>query len=143
MPSFPKTLLCASLAGLLLAGATLTAPARAADGKSVFASECAECHSAAQGKNKKGPSLFGIVNRPPGSVADFSGYSPDLKAYSAVLKGRSTDLMPNKGVWDANSLKAFLKQDSKKALPGTKMKYEGLEDEKELDALIAYLATLH
>ncbi|MEG8176436.1 cytochrome c family protein, partial [Xanthomonas hortorum pv. gardneri] len=28
-------------------------------------------------------------------------------------------------------------------LRGTKMKSEGLEDQKELDALIAYLNTLH
>ncbi|MCC8536494.1 c-type cytochrome [Xanthomonas codiaei] len=129
MHPFNKTLMCASLAGLLLAGTTLSTPARAADGKSVFTTECAECHSATQGKNKKGPSLFGIVNRQAGTVADFSGYSPELKA--------------SKRTWDAASLKSFLKQDSKKALPGTKMKYEGLEDEKELDALIAYLNTLH
>ncbi|MCC4609415.1 c-type cytochrome [Xanthomonas campestris] len=143
MHPFHKTLLCAPLAGLLLAGATLATPARAADGKSVFATECAECHSATQGKNKKGPSLFGIVNRLPGSVADFNGYSPELKAYSAILKARSANPEISKGTWDSNNLKAFLKQDSKKALPGTKMKYEGLDDEKELDALIAYLNTLH
>ncbi|MBB3827213.1 c-type cytochrome [Xanthomonas arboricola] len=129
MHPFHKTLLCAPLAGLLLAGATLATPGRAADGKSIFATECAECHSATQGKNKKGPSLFGIVNRPAGTVADFSGYSPELKA--------------SKRTWDAAGLKAFLSADSKKAIPGTKMKYEGLEDAKELDALIAYLNTLH
>ncbi|MEA5124365.1 c-type cytochrome [Xanthomonas floridensis] len=143
MHPFNKTLMCASLAGLLLAGTTLATPARAADGKSVFTTECAECHSATQGKNKKGPSLFGIVNRIPGSVADFSGYSPALKSYSAVLKSRSADPASSKGAWDANSLKAFLKQDSKTALPGTKMKYEGLEDADELNALITYLNTLH
>ncbi|APO93608.1 c-type cytochrome [Xanthomonas vesicatoria] len=128
MKSFHTTLLCAPLAGLLLAGALLPASARAADGKSVFISECAECHSATQGKNKKGPSLFGIVNRPAGTVADFSGYSADLK--------------PGKGTWSTASLKDFLKKDSKATFPNTKMKYEGLEDEKELDALIAYLNTL-
>ncbi|MCC5088880.1 cytochrome c family protein [Xanthomonas campestris] len=129
MKSFHTTLLCTQLAGLLLAGALLPGSARAADGKSVFISECAECHSATQGKNKKGPSLFGIVNRPAGTVADFSGYSAELKV--------------GKRTWDTASLKDFLKKDSKATLPNTKMKYEGLEDEKELDALIAYLNTLH
>ncbi|MEA9564998.1 MULTISPECIES: c-type cytochrome [Xanthomonas] len=128
MKSFHPTLFCASLAGLLLAGALLPGSARAADGKSVFISECAECHSATQGKNKKGPSLFGIVNRPAASVADFSGYSADLKA--------------SKRTWDTASLKDFLKKDSKATLPNTKMKYEGLEDDKELDALVTYLSTL-
>ncbi|KTF36853.1 cytochrome C, partial [Xanthomonas vesicatoria] len=61
-------------------------------------------------------------------VADFSGYSADLK--------------PGKGTWSTASLKDFLKKDSKATFPNTKMKYEGLEDEKELDALIAYLNTL-
>ncbi|MFX3593457.1 c-type cytochrome, partial [Xanthomonas arboricola pv. pruni] len=56
MKSFHQTLLC----GLLLAGALLAPPAHAADGKGVFMTECAECHSAAQGKNKKGPSMFGV-----------------------------------------------------------------------------------
>ena len=48
MHPFHKTLLCAPLAGLLLAGATLAPPARAADGagKDTFMAECAECHSA-------------------------------------------------------------------------------------------------
>ena len=44
MHPFHKTLLCAPLAGLLLAGATLAPPARAADGagKDTFMAEFAE-----------------------------------------------------------------------------------------------------
>ncbi|MCL1500450.1 cytochrome C [Xanthomonas nasturtii] len=124
-----KTVLCLPLACLVLAGTTLPPPARAADGKSVFASECAECHSATAGKNKKGPSLFGIVNRPAGSVADFKGYTADLKA--------------SKLTWTTATLQNFLKQDSTVTLPNTKMEYEGLKDSKELDALIVYLNSLH
>ncbi|MBB4132664.1 MULTISPECIES: c-type cytochrome [unclassified Xanthomonas] len=129
MKSLRNTLLCAPLAGLLLAGALVSPSARAGDGKSVFMTECAECHSAAQGKNKKGPSLFGVTGRPAASLADYSNYSDALKG--------------SKWQWTPDKLKAYLSQSSSKALPGTKMKYEGLEDQKELDALIAYLNTLH
>ncbi|WOB49041.1 c-type cytochrome [Xanthomonas hydrangeae] len=129
MKSLHKTLLCVPLAGLLLASAAFTPSARAADGKGVFVTECAECHSAAQGKNKKGPSMFGVAGRPAASLPDYSNYSDALKG--------------SKWQWTPAQLKTYLSQSSSKALPGTKMKYEGLEDQKELDALIAYLNTLH
>ncbi|MCC8472701.1 cytochrome c family protein, partial [Xanthomonas arboricola] len=55
----------------------------------------------------------------------------------------SDALKASKWQWTPAQLKTYLSQSSSKALPGTKMKYEGLEDQKELDALIAYLNTLH
>ena len=48
----------------LLLGLRAAAPAFAGDaaaGAKVFATECAECHSVREGKDKKGPSLFAIV----------------------------------------------------------------------------------
>jgi cytochrome c len=48
-------------------------------GGDVFATECAECHSVREGKNKKGPSLFGVVGRKAATVPDAS-YSDALKA---------------------------------------------------------------
>lgn len=90
--------------------------------------ECAECHSATQGKNKKGPSMFGIGNRQAASLPDYSNYSDALKN--------------SKWQWTPAQLKTYLSQSSSKALPGTKMKYEGLDDPKELDALIVYLNSL-
>ncbi|WDM69135.1 MULTISPECIES: c-type cytochrome [Xanthomonas] len=128
MKSFHIRSLCAPLAGLLLAGAMLAPPAWAADGKGTFLTECAECHSAAQGKNKKGPSMFGVAGRPAASAPGYSNYSDALKA--------------SKWQWTPAQLKAYLSQPSSKALPGTKMKYDGLDDPQELDALIAYLNTL-
>ncbi|AZR26849.1 c-type cytochrome [Xanthomonas vasicola pv. arecae] len=122
------SLWCAPLAGLLLAGALPMPSAHAADGAGILLTECGECHSAKQGKNKKGPSLFGVAGRPAGSVADFSGYSDALKN--------------SKWTWTPAQLKTYLSQSSIKALPGTKMKYDGLDDPKQLDALIAYLNTL-
>jgi cytochrome c len=60
-----------ALAGLLLGWATASPIARAGDataGADVFKSECAECHTVKEGRNKKGPSLFGIVGRQSGSM---------------------------------------------------------------------------
>ncbi|MCC4589077.1 c-type cytochrome [Xanthomonas sp. NCPPB 1067] len=128
MKSRIPRLLCAPLAGLLLAGALPAPSAHAADGKSTFLAECAECHSAAQGKNKKGPSMFGVAGRTAASLPDYSNYSDALKA--------------SKWQWTPAQLKTYLSQPSSKALPGTKMKYDGLDDPQELDALIAYLNTL-
>ena len=55
--------------------------AEAAAGSDVFKSECAECHSIREGRNKKGPSLFGIVWRKAGTLPDDS--------YSGALRGRN------------------------------------------------------
>ncbi|KUF26476.1 c-type cytochrome [Xanthomonas phaseoli] len=127
-PPRKLSVLCVPLAGLMLAGALTVPSAYAADGAGVFLTECGECHSVKPGKNKKGPSLFGVAGRPAGTVADFAGYSDALKN--------------SKWTWTPAQLKTYLSQSSSKALPGTKMKYDGLDDPKGLDALIAYLNTL-
>lgn len=93
-------------------------------GASVFKAECTECHSAAQGRNKKGPSLFGIVGRPAAQLSDFS--------YSDVLKATGW-------TWDEATLRTYLSKPAKVANPGTKMKYDGLTDAQALDDLVAYL----
>src|SRR5215469_2040759 len=118
-------------AGLYLAGASMSPLVRAGDasaGSDVFKTECSECHSVKQGRNKKGPSLFGIVGRPAGTAPDYK--------YSDALKQA-------KWVWTADKLHSYLSQPAKKANPGTRMKYDGLDDPKQLDDLITYLGTLH
>lgn len=94
-------------------------------GGDVFATECSECHSTKPGKNKKGPSLFEALNRPAGAISDF--------AYS--------DAMKKSGItWTPEKLQAYLLA-PKKAVPGGKMKYDGL-DPAEFADLLAYLSTL-
>jgi cytochrome c len=100
----------------------------AAAGADVFKTECAECHTVKQGRNKKGPSLFGIVGRTAASVTDYS--------YSDALQQAHW-------VWTTDKLHGYLSQPAKQANPGTKMKYSGLTDAKQLDDLITYLDTLH
>ena len=117
---------------LLLAAAasSLSLQARAAadvdKGKDVFATECAECHSAREGKNKKGPSLFGVVGRKAATVADAS-YSDALKASGIT--------------WTPDKIDAYVTA-PKKLVPGGKMKYDGLASAAERAELLAYLATL-
>ena len=71
--SLRRALRLAAPAALLLGwalGSPLALAGDAAAGADVFKSECAECHSVKQGRNKKGPSLFGIVGRASGSLPD-------------------------------------------------------------------------
>ena len=108
----------------------LVAPAvHAADathGASVFDEECSDCHSVKPDKNKKGPTLFGVVGRPAGSVADFN-YSDAMKA------GGFT--------WSPDRLSSYISA-PKKTVSGGKMKYDGLANDQARADLIAYLSTL-
>lgn len=119
-------------AACVLACALAMPPVHAADaaaGSDVFKAECAECHSIRAGRNKKGPSLFGIVGRQAASLPDY--------AYSDALRGRSA------WVWTPQQLRSYLSQPARQANPGTKMKYDGLTDAAALDDLIVYLGTVH
>ena len=123
-PTIRPVLILALLAGLL------SLPARAGGdvekGKDVFASECAECHSVREGKNKKGPSLFAVVGRKAATVVDAS-YSDAMKA-SGIL-------------WTPDRIDAYITA-PKKVVPGGKMKYDGLASATERADLLGYLATL-
>lgn len=106
-------------------------PARAGDpaaGADVFRQECAECHTTREGHNKKGPSLFGIVGRHAGSLPDYT--------YTDALKHADW-------VWTEEKLHWYLSQPARQANPGTRMKYPGLDDARQLDDLIAYLQSNH
>jgi cytochrome c len=119
-------------AGLLLLGSAI-APRRvlagdASAGRDVFRSECSECHSIREGRNKKGPSLFSIVGRHAGALPDYR--------YSDALKRADW-------TWTPGTLQWYLAQPAKQANPGTKMKYDGLDDAEQRDDLIRFLGTLH
>lgn len=101
------------------------AVADAAKGGDVFDEECAECHSLKAGKNKKGPSLFGITGRQAGTIADYN-YSDAMKA------GGFT--------WTTDKMDAYI-TDPKATVPGGKMKYKGLKDASERANVIEFLAT--
>ncbi|WP_293572781.1 cytochrome c family protein [Phaeobacter sp.] len=113
-----------SLAGLLslsLPGAALAAGDVKA-GKSVF-KKCKACHTVKEGKNRVGPSLFGIVDAPAGAVEGF----------------RYSDALAQSGlVWDDATLAAFLSA-PREVVPGNRMAFPGLKKQSDIDNLIAYL----
>ncbi|MGA9165662.1 MAG: c-type cytochrome [Thiobacillus sp.] len=96
-------------------------------GAGEFAQDCAVCHSAIAGKNKVGPSLFAVVGRKAGSMTDF--------AYSEAMKQSAIEWAPEK-------LDAFI-TNPKQLVPGNKMPFGGISEEKEREDIIAYLNTLH
>ena len=110
---------------LLLAAA---GPGQAADveaGKAVF-KKCALCHTTEAGKNKIGPSLFGVVGRKAASLESYN-YSDAMKKYD--------------NAWDPQTLNTYL-ADPRAVVPGTKMIFPGIKEEKERQDVIAYLETL-
>jgi cytochrome c len=116
-------------AAFVSAFAAATVAARAdgdADaGKNVF-KKCHACHNVGEGaKNAVGPELNGIVGRKAGTA---EGYN-----YSDANKGSGI-------TWDAATLDVYLK-DPKAKVPGTKMAFPGLPNDKDRADVIAYLGT--
>lgn len=112
---------------LLAARAAQADQAAVNHGADVYDEECAECHSLKEGKNKKGPSLFAVVGRNAGTIADYN-YSDALKAGGFV--------------WNPEKLDAYVTH-PKGAVPGGKMKYDGLDDAKARADLIEFLSAQH
>jgi len=95
----------------------------AAAGEKVFA-KCKICHQVGEtAKNAVGPVLNGVVGRKAGSE---EGYN-----YSTANKGSGL-------TWDEATLKEYLKNPRAK-VPGTKMIFPGLTNEKDIDDVIVYL----
>jgi cytochrome c len=104
---------------------TVLAAADVAAGKTT-STKCEQCHDTSSAKTSKiGPPLFGVVDRPRASVAGFS--------YSSAMKGKS-------GNWTYDELFKFIKAPGV-YIPGTKMSFAGLRNEKDRINLIAFLRT--
>jgi cytochrome c len=106
--------------------ASFPAPYNTADlanGEAKFAL-CRSCHTITPGgANMTGPNLHGVFGRHSASVPDFK--------YSDALKNAGW-------VWDADHLNQWLAQ-PQTFLPGTKMTFAGLKEQKDRTDLIAYL----
>ena len=87
--------------------------------------KCTPCHSIGDGaKNKVGPELNGLDGRHSGSAPDYS--------YSDANK--------NSGItWNEEIFKDYIK-DPRAKIPGTKMIFPGIKNEKETDNLWAYIS---
>ena len=121
-----KTLMGVALAAGLVAGAGAAQAGDAAAGKDVF-KVCMACHTAEQGKNKVGPSLFGVVGRPAAAIDGFR--------YSTPMKDKAAGGL----VWTADTLKSYIVA-PKEVVPGGTMAFAGLKDESKVDNLIAFLS---
>jgi len=103
--------------------------ANASHGAEIF-SKCAVCHTNDKnGLNKVGPNLWGIVNAKTARHSDFS--------YSIAMKA----LGDSGSVWTQESLYRYLFS-PKKYVPGTKMSFVGIKDDKDRADLVAYLSSL-
>jgi cytochrome c len=107
----------------------LAAPVQQARAQDVAAGEqsfkkCFPCHSVGEdAKNKVGPVLNGIDGRHSGTVADYS--------YSDANK--------NSGItWNEAVFLEYIK-DPRAKIPGTKMIFPGIKNEREAKDLWAYL----
>lgn len=114
-----------ALAGAWLGGGLVYAQSadKAREGETVFKQQCAACHTVEPGKNRVGPSLAGVVGREAGAVQGFS--------YSSAMKSAHI-------TWTEDTLEKYL-ADPKAVVPGTKMVYAGLKDEKKREAVIDFL----
>ena len=93
-------------------------------GKASF-NKCMACHAIGPGaKNKVGPELNGLDGRKSGTAPDYN--------YSDANK--------NSGItWNEAQFKEYIK-DPKAKIPGTKMAFAGIKNEKEVNDLWAFLA---
>lgn len=93
-------------------------------GERIFAQQCRGCHQVGENaRSTIGPHLNGLLGRKAGAIAGYT-YSPANK---------NSDI-----VWDKDTFRDFIKAPKAK-MPGTKMVYAGLPDEKRIDDLVAYL----
>ena len=118
-----KILSIAATAFIVLTFAAGTVGAAdAKKGKRVY-NKCKACHALKAGKNKVGPSLYGILGRKAASVPKFK--------YSKAMKSSGL-------TWDEETLRKYLKK-PRAFLKGTRMSFAGIKKKKDMDNLIAYL----
>src|ERR1700742_22747 len=109
---------------------TVTATASAAMAQDVAAGKssfntCLACHAIGEGANNKvGPELNGLDGRKSGTAPDYN--------YSEANK--------NSGItWIEANFKEYIK-DPKAKVPGTKMFFAGIKNEKEVNDLWAFVS---
>ena len=114
---------------LVLASLTIAATVGMANAQDLAAGEqsfrkCSPCHSVGEdARNKVGPVLNGLEGRKSGTVPEYS--------YSEANKKAEI-------VWSDATFKDYIQNPMAK-VPGTKMAFAGIRNEKEIGDLWAYL----
>lgn len=93
-----------------------------AKGERVFR-QCMACHTIKPGQNRVGPTLYGIIGRPAGTVEGFN-YS---KANQESGK-----------VWTPQEIFDYL-ENPRRTIPGTKMAFAGLRRPQDRADVLAYI----
>jgi cytochrome c len=93
----------------------------------IYQTRCQFCHATERGRNDAGPVLRGIFNASAGRAPGYT-YSTGMR-YSGKI-------------WNAAQLDRFL-ADPGRDVQGTKMQVNGMPNEQDRRAVIAYLATLN
>ncbi|HIF11127.1 MAG TPA: c-type cytochrome [Sneathiellales bacterium] len=119
------------------------ANAHAADlaaGKKVAKSSCKQCHAFVAGKNKIGPTLFGIIGRVAGTAEGYK-FKPDMIA--AGKKGLVWDkeTFSKYMVMSNNKRKKYIGSLIGKSKASLKMNAKKIKG-KKLENLLGYLETL-
>ena len=112
---------------IILASSVAASAALAQDvaaGKASF-NKCLACHAIGEGaRNKVGPELNGLDGRKAGTAPDYS--------YSDANK--------NSGItWNEAEFKEYIR-DPKAKIPGTKMTFAGIKNDKEVNDLWAFIS---
>ena len=106
---------------LLLPRAGIAADINA--GQAVF-KRCRLCHAVEAGKpSPVGPNLHGLFGRAAGTADNF--------AYSEAMKASGV-------VWSDDTLAKYLR-DPRAFIPGNRMAFPGIKDDREITDLLAYL----
>ena len=117
-----KHLILAAVMLATSAGAALAQDAAA--GEATFKHYCYPCHAIGEGaKTKVGPELNGLDGRHSGTAPGFHYSEANVK--SGI-------------VWGEATFSDYIK-DPRAKIPGTKMFFAGIKDEKEIANLWAYL----
>ena len=109
-------------------GFATQAPAQSAGdpakGQRVFNQQCRACHTLEKGgASTVGPNLHGVFGRKAGTAEGF--------AFSDAMKTSGI-------VWDDKTMAEY-NHDPKAKVPGTKMVFNGVKQQGQLDDLVAFL----
>jgi cytochrome c len=118
------TLLLLALPTMALAAPATTPPVGDPVAGAATFRACASCHQVGpSARGVFGPHLNGVFGRRAGSTPDY--------AYSAAMKRSGI-------VWNDRTLAAFVR-DPGDVVPGTKMRFWGIGNERQVANLLAYL----